>query len=133
MISCIHSGANQAFFLRHMRQRLDHHRQRQHRILRMIDKDAADVIAQRHKALLNQLSHQRIPRAEVVMQHRRRHPGLFGDGVQRYAARPVAGKQRQGDVHQLFAVGGTRFFTARPTRAAGSILILLCCHDMAIS
>ncbi len=61
MISCIHSGANQAFFLRHMRQRLDHHRQRQHRILRMIDKNAADVIAQRHKALLNQLGHQRIP------------------------------------------------------------------------
>ena len=99
----------------------------------MIDKNAADVIAQRHKALLNQLGHQRIPGTEVVMQHRRRHPGLFGDGVQRYAARPVAGKQHQGNVHQLFAIGSIRFFTARPTRAAGGILILLCCHGMAIS
>ena len=119
--------------LRHMRQRFDHHRQRQHRVLRMVDKDAADVVAQRHKALLNQLRHQRIPRTEIVMQHRRRYPGLFGDGVQRHAGRTVAGKQRQGDVHQLFAVGGTRFFSTRSPRAAGGILILLCCHDMAIS
>ena len=86
-----------------------------------------------HKALFDQLRHQRIPRTEIVMQHRRRHPGLFGDGVQRHAGRAVAGKQPQGYVHQLFAVGGTRFFAARPPRAAGGILILLCCHDMAIS
>ncbi|CDK63699.1 hypothetical protein [Klebsiella pneumoniae IS10] len=83
-------------FLRHMPQRLDHHRQRQHRVLWMIDKDAADVIAQRHKALLNQLSHQRIPRAEVVMQHRRRHPGLFGDGRSTIRGPPRRGQTASG-------------------------------------
>ena len=98
----------------------------------MIDKDAADVIAQRHKALLNQLSHQRIPRAEVVMQHRRRHPGLFGDGVQRYAARP----SRANSVRAM-SINCSRLAVPGFYRAAdpggGSILILLCCHDMAIS
>ena len=92
----------------------------------MRDKNLPDFAAQRHKALLDQLFHQRFARAEVVVQHRGRYPRLFGDGVQRNAGDPVAGKQRQGNIHQLFAVGGAGFLPARTTGTTRCFVVFLC-------
>ena len=99
----------------------------------MVDENAADIVAQRHKALFQQILNQRFPRRKIVIQHRRRHPGLFGNGIERHAGRAVTSKQRQGDIYQLLAVSGSRFFTAWPTGAARRFISFLCWHMLAIS
>ena len=67
------------------------------------------------------------------MQHGGRHACFAGDGVQRRIGDPLAGKEVQGDIQQLFTAGGNALAAAWPTGAAGFRIVLLCWHGHRIS
>ena len=79
----------------------------------------ANGAAQRQKTLLDHGIEQLLAGVEIVVQHRRRHARLFGNGVEGGAGNPLTRKEIQRDIQQLFPAGGGGFASARTPRAAG--------------
>jgi hypothetical protein len=64
---------------------------------------ARHLVDQGAQALIHDGVEQLVTRLEVVVHHRRRHPGLAGDRRQRGRADAVARKQLHGNVEQTVA------------------------------
>ncbi len=75
---------------------------------------APDEGNDRHHALVHDGIKQLVAAFEVVVQHRRRHPGARGDMGDAGSGHPLGGEQVSGDVQQLVADGGA----VGPRRAA---------------
>ncbi|CAM2197688.1 protein of unknown function [Paraburkholderia kururiensis] len=93
------------------------------RIVGMVAERLAELRAKRHEALVDQHVDQLVARVEVVMDHRRRHTGLAGNGAQRGFEDALPREQPKRHFEQFLALLRAPGAARRPARAARRVIV----------